>query len=137
MDSYYDTANRMYKSAQLLHTNQEFHNSCYVGGYVIECYVKIIYQLMSGSNPPHSHNISNINSQCLQYIANGNASNQAYFVDSNTNFGNVLSRWNPVNSRYIETANEFIEIDSQNFQNEIQTAMTEIARMKVDGLTLI
>lgn len=137
MDNYYDTAIRMYKSAQSLHVNQEFHNSCYVAGYVIECYVKIIYNLMSGLNPAHSHNILNLNNQCLQYIASGNATNQAYFVDSTTNFSNVLLQWSPVNSRYTEILNEFLETDSHNFQGEIEIAMNEIAKMKIDGHNLI
>ncbi len=137
MDNFYDTALRMYKSAQSLHASKEFHNSCYIGGYVIECYAKIIYHLLSGSNPPHTHNVSNLNSQCINYIASGNASNQTYFIDGTTNFSNVLAQWNPVTTRYTEASNEFIENDSNNFQVEIENAMRVIARMKIDGHNLI
>ena len=42
MDHFYDTAKRMYKSTKTLHNNGEYHNACYLAGYIIECYAKII-----------------------------------------------------------------------------------------------
>jgi hypothetical protein len=137
MDNFYNTANRMYKSSKILHGDQDFHNSCYLAGYVIECYIKIMHQLLSGQNPPLIHNIAVLNSRCLQYIASGNSSNQTYFMDSSANFSTILQKWNPVNTRYCEVTNELIEQDSISFQNEVELAMKKIAKMKLDGHNLI
>lgn len=137
MDNYFNTANRMFNSSQTLHNNQDFHNSCYLAGYVIECYIKITINLLSGSNPPHSHDISKLNSKCLKYIATGNSSNQNYFIDSSNNFSAILQKWNPVNTRYTEEINKLIEKDSTTFQSEINIAMQKIAQMRLDGHNLI
>ena len=48
MDNFYDSAKRMHNSSQILHNNNEFHNSCYLAGYVVECYAKIIVGLSYG-----------------------------------------------------------------------------------------
>ena len=47
MDNFYDTAKRMHKSSETLHNNNEFHNACYLAGYVVECYAKIIVEVFS------------------------------------------------------------------------------------------
>lgn len=36
------TCDKMYASATTLSNNQEYYNSCYLSGYVIECYLKQI-----------------------------------------------------------------------------------------------
>ena len=50
MDNYFETAQRMQKSSKILFDNKEYHNSCYLSGYVIECYAKVIIGLSYGFN---------------------------------------------------------------------------------------
>jgi hypothetical protein len=137
MDNFYDTAKRMHKSSKTLHNNAEYHNACYLAGYVVECYAKIVVGLFSSTQPrSFGHHIVNLNNE-LQYLLGSNSSLSSYIVGS-TDFSQVILYWNPVNLRYIENLNS---ISSQNisdaFQNEIQLAMQKLAQMQLDGHILI
>ncbi len=138
MDNFYDTANRMYKSSQILHNNNEYHNACYMAGYVVECYTKIIVGLFSTNIPrSYSHNLSNLNI-ALQHILSGNSSLSPYILNGSLDFVTILSNWNPVNLRYIGNANSLnTQSLSISFQNEIQLAMQKLAELQIDGHVLI
>lgn len=138
MDNFYDTANRMYKSSQILHNNNEYHNACYMAGYVVECYTKIIVGLFSTNIPSsYRHNLSNLNI-ALQHILNGNSSLSPYILNGSLDFVTILSNWNPVNLRYIDNANSLNNQSlSTSFQNEIQLAMQKLAELQIDGHNLI
>lgn len=138
MDNFYDTAKRMYKSSETLHNNSEYHNACYLGGYVIECYAKIIVGVFT-TNTPRSfgHRIGNLDSE-LQNILSGNSSLSSYILNGPTDFNSVLSYWNPVDLRYIDSVSSISTQNmSDNFQSEIQAAMQKLAQMELDGHTLI
>ena len=141
MDNYYDTANRMYRSSQTLHDKLEFHNSCYLAGYVIECYAKIIIGLSYGFNSTDlkdfGHDLKQMRKE-FQYIFS-HSSLSSYMLDMPTNFSKILTgntKWNPI-KRYSDTSNEWIDVSSNDFQNEIAFAMQKIAQMKIDGHNLI
>lgn len=138
MDNFYDTAKRMYKSSETLHNNSEYHNACYLAGYVVECYAKIIVGVFSTGIPRRfGHNISNLDIE-LQNILSGNSSLSAYIMSGPADFNSVLSNWNPGNLRYTESSLTLSnQILSSNFQTEIQTAMQKLAQMEIDGYTLI
>lgn len=139
MDNFYDTAKRMHKSSETLHSNGEFHNSCYMAGYVIECYAKIIVQVFSSGIPtPRSfgHNLYRLDT-ALSSILSGNSSLSQYMLDGSTDFSMVLSNWNPFNLRYVDMANSLNRQDnSANFQVEVQLAMQKLAQLEIDGYNL-
>lgn len=39
-EDFFDTCGRMFASATTLNGNHEYYNSCYLSGYVVECYLK-------------------------------------------------------------------------------------------------
>lgn len=141
MDNYYNTANRMFKSSQTLHANQEFHNSCYLAGYVIECYAKIIIGISYGFNTSDlkdfGHDLKKMNKE-FQYIIS-HSSISSYMLDMPTNFSKTLSgntRWDPY-KRYSDATNEWSQMNSNDYQNEIVFAMQKMAQMRLDGHNLI
>lgn len=136
MDNFYDTAKRMHKSSETLHNNGEYHNACYLAGYVVECYAKIVVGLSVSSHTPRSfgHDINRLNTE-LQYLLGNNSSLSSYILDGDTNFRQVILYWNPVNLRYIETQNSISsQTISGDFQNEIQLAMQKLAQMQLNGI---
>jgi HEPN domain-containing protein len=141
MDNYYDTAKRMQKSSKILFNNQEYHNSCYLAGYVIECYAKIIiglsYTFNANDLKSFGHDLKEMNKE-FHYIFN-HSSISAYIKDLKINFENITkgnSKWNP-NKRYINQNLEWTESNAKDYQNEIIIAMQTLAQMKLNGLTLI
>lgn len=141
MDNYYNTANRMFKSSQTLHSNQEFHNSCYLAGYVIECYAKIIIGLTYGFNTvdlkEFGHDLKQMGKE-FQYIYSY-SSFSSYMLEMPTDFSKILSgsaKWNPI-KRYSDTSNEWKPSNSNDYQNEIVLAMQKMAQMRLDGHNLI
>lgn len=142
MDNFYDTAKRMYNSSRTLHNNNEFHNACYLAGYVIECYAKIIVGLSYGLTHEElakefSHELKKLNKE-LQYIVS-HSQYSSYIVDMKMDFSTLLSgslKWNPI-KRYILSSSNWNQINSNNFQNEIQLAIQKLTQMELDGHTLI
>jgi hypothetical protein len=142
MDNFYDAAKRMHNSSQILHNNNEFHNACYLAGYVVECYAKIIVGLSYGLTQEElakefSHDLKKLNRE-LQYILS-HSQYSAYIVDMKTDFVSLISgnlKWNPV-KRYVVSSNNWNQSNSDNFQNEIQVAMQKLTQMELDGYNLI
>jgi len=141
MDNFYDAAKRMHNSSQILHNNNEFHNACYLAGYVVECYAKIIVGLSYGLTQEElkefSHDLKKLNKE-LQYIFS-HSQYSAYIVDMKADFANLLSgglKWNPIR-RYIVSSDSWNQSNSDNFQNEIQVAMQKLTQMELDGYNLI
>jgi hypothetical protein len=136
MDNYYDTVIRMQKSSKTLFDNQDYHNSCYLAGYVIECYLKILFYNVSNNNtPPRTHNLTNLNSSIISYLSSGNSSLNSYFA--NNSFSNIFLDWNPVSKRYIERNLEWTPQNAQDYQIEITIAMQTLVQMRLNGLNLI
>lgn len=134
MDNFYDTAIRMQKSSEILHNNGEFHNACYLAGYVVECYAKIIVENYSQYTPrSFSHNLNRLDTE-LSSILSGNLSLSQYILNCSIDFSMILSKWNPVNLRYVDISNTLHSQDSGSFQSEIQLAMQKLTKLKVDGI---
>jgi len=131
----------MYKSSQTLHNNLEYHNSCYLAGYVVECYAKIIIGITYGFNSTDlkvfGHDLKEMRKE-FQYILS-HSSISSYMLDMPTNFSKILAgstKWNPM-KRYSDISNEWLEVSSNDYQKEIVFAMQQIAQMKIDGHNLI
>ncbi len=134
MDNFYDTAIRMQKSSEILHNNGEFHNACYLAGYVVECYAKIIVENYSQNTPiSFKHNLNRLDTE-LSSILSGNSSLSQYILYCSIDFSMILSKWNPFNLRYADISNTLNSQDSGRFQSEIQLAMQKLAKLKIDGI---
>jgi hypothetical protein len=133
-DDFYATAKRMHKSSKTLHNNSEYHNACYLAGYVVECYAKIVVQVFGTGNPRRfGHSINNLNTELRNLLA-GNSSLSDYILDDPNDFSSILTQWNPVSMRYRSDANIISNQNiSNDFQNEIQLAMAKLAKMRLDG----
>lgn len=143
MSGFYDTAKRMYKSSETLHNSGEYHNACYMGGYVIECYSKIIVGLAYGFTDNEwakefSHNLKDLNKQ-LQYILSNSQVYSQYIVDMNIQFSTIVSgssKWHP-NKRYSINSACWNQANSADFQQQIYSAMQHLTQMHLDGYSLI
>ena len=141
MDSYYDTALRMHKSSETLLANNEYHNSCYLAGYVIECYAKIIiglsYGISSNDLKFFGHDINEMNKE-FQYIFN-HSSYSNYMKDLKVDFGKITSgmtKWHP-NKRYSDNSNLWSSQKAIDYQIEVSNAVQVLSQMKIDGHILI
>jgi hypothetical protein len=137
MDHYFDTAKRMCKSSKTLHDNDEYHNACYMAGYVIECYAKIIVCLSYGFTPndmiEFRHNLRRLDTE-LQYILNQSSPFSSYIVDMREDFSKILRgqrKWDP-NKRYFANNVAFSNQNSIDYQAEITAAMTILTQMSID-----
>ncbi len=138
MDSFFDTANRMYKSSKTLHDNSEYHNACYLAGYVIECYAKIVVDISSSDKKARSfsHNLTNLNSE-IKRIAQNDLLLATYVLEGSYDFPSILHNWDPGKIRYAVNQNsQYNQSLSTDFQNEIDFAMGKIGEMKLNGLNL-
>lgn len=144
MLNYYKTALRTAKSSKTLHNNSEFFNSCYLGGYVLECYGKLLVKRAMDLSDldlqkTFSHNLKNIR----QFINILNSDPSAlglldttYLVDLNTTCSSMINgsnRWDPY-KRYDVDENIWDQSTSDNYQNIINILMSQINQMKLDGV---
>lgn len=100
----------MQKSSKILFMNQEYHNSCYLGVYVIECYVKIIIGLSYGFNTDDLkefvHDLKLMNKE-FQYVFN-HSSHNSDIKDLKIEFEKItkgMTKWHP-NKRYSNASNQ-------------------------------
>jgi hypothetical protein len=125
----------MYNSSVKLHNQGDYHNACYLSGYVVECYAKIIVGLSYGFNSQDiakefRHDLNKLNKE-LQYILN-NSPFSMYIVDFDIEFMDIIngpSKWNPI-KRYSNTT--WSLGDSTNFQNQIPKAMQLLAQLSLN-----
>jgi hypothetical protein len=140
--NYYDTAMRMYKSSKHLHSNTEFHCSCYLAGYVVESYAKILvgmsYQFgYEDLKQNFLHDLKRLNKELL-YILN-HSSVQQYINDLHLLCPTIAKghrKWHP-NARYNESNSEWLQNDSEKYQEEIKAVMQVLTRMKLNFTNLI
>lgn len=133
-DQYRKTSERMYSSAFLLHNNRQFFNACYLAGYVIECYQKLVIQIL-GSDPRMIHNLEDLKAHYKQLKNTSKARQylkQGIILDIEQKCPTVFLMWHPTH-RYDES-HEWNEQNSIQFQEEIKRINHVIARMKTNGL---
>lgn len=136
-DDFKITARRMAQSSITLHQASEFYNACYLGGYVVECYTKIIIGIL-GVSHRNEHRIdlliNNVESNYL--LMNSTATTQLtkakVMSDLSSDFSGIQSTWHPI-KRY-GGAGLWVESTSNQFQIEITLALQYIAKLEVDGL---
>jgi hypothetical protein len=125
----------MYKSSQTLHNSGEYHNACYLAGYVVECYAKIIVGLSYGFTHDEIakefvHDLKKLNKE-LQYILTCSPFS-TFIVDLKIDFADIVSgnsKWNPI-KRYSNLS--WSVNDSTNFQNQLPKAVQILTQMSLD-----
>lgn len=141
MDNFYETSNRMYNSSNILHANSQFHNSCYLAGYVVECYAKIVigisYGFAASDLKEFSHDLKKMKREFDYIFRHSSVANNILDVsaDLSTIF-NGTKKWHPM-KRYCDSREEWLETNSNNYQREMSLAMQKIAQIKLDGHQLI
>jgi len=139
-DNFRITAERTGKSSATLHEAGEFYNSCYLGGYVIECYQKILLQLLGSTEQErfgHAVNGKLLTNVQTYYLAHGSSmANQLNTIGISSNLGalfsSVISSWNPTH-RY-DDSHGWNEPTSINYQAEVKLALQLLAKLQVNGL---
>ncbi|WPO92573.1 hypothetical protein [Chryseobacterium sp. HR92] len=138
-DNFIHSAERMRDSSNILHLNKDFHNSCYMAGYVVECYLKIFMNFslpIPSSNPrSYGHNINQLSAD-LYYAATSAASASAYrsyIIDVHTECNNIINTWNPI-KRYEDNPNAWDETMSINFHQEKEKCFDILTKMTIDNV---
>lgn len=132
-DNYLKTAERMYDSAKILHQANHSFNSCYLSGYVAECYAKILYNLASG-NSRRGHDPANILSIVSSLLTSSSPYNK-YWIDMSIECPNMYSgvaKWDPL-ERYSDT-HPWTSATSTVFQQEMDIFFDKITEMIIDGV---
>lgn len=143
-DNYKDTAYRMYDSAQVLYKDEMWFNTCYLAGYVAECYCKEIlllaayngYAFQNADNvKKFSHKLDKLQDE-VEIIAGMGGATSLYCHDIQSECPTIYANWNPLeryqSDSYIfnhkETADKMIE--------EMEMLMEYIIQMEIDGVLL-
>lgn len=140
MDNYKDTAYRMYEDSDILLKNNSWFNCCYLAGYVLECYCKLVLSnalvngIISGRTiRSYSHNISDMESDISMILLSGNQLSR-YCLDLISKCNNILSYWNP-NNRYNADGTAWEdEIMAKKFREECDILIEQILQMELDGV---
>lgn len=138
-DNFIDTAERMRDSSNTLHCEKDFHNACYLAGYVVECYLKLFmrFSLPTPAATPrgYGHDIKNLGID-LFYAATSSASASAYrnyILDAQTLCPNIINSWDPF-KRYEGNPTQWNETMSISFQSEKEKCFDMLAKMTVDNV---
>ena len=140
-DSYLNAIERMRDSSRLLHGSKQFHNACYLGGYVVECYLKILHSLSSLQRPAgrgrgaYGHNIQALNADLVYALTSSTATARMrqYLLDISIECASILATWNP-NYRYDDGTIGWNEPTSNAFQSELEKCYEKVIKMLVDAV---
>ncbi|SFR83054.1 hypothetical protein [Anaeromicropila populeti] len=138
MDYYEDTAFRMYKDLTILYENKRWFNCCYLSGYVVECYEKLL--LEKGENLSandigriYRHKLKSMNAE-LERISELGTGYSNYCLDLSLVCNTILKKWSPFNryekNQYVWGKKEMADC----FKQEVDTVFQQIKNMKVDGV---
>lgn len=133
MSQYLRTAERMLQSSKILHENKQFFNACYLAGYVVECYQKIVIQILD-SNPRKIHDLDELKEHYKRLKATGRGQKlvkESLAIDIEAKCPSIFQSWNPTH-RYDDT-HQWDEENSLKFQKEIQQCNHILARMRTNG----
>jgi len=144
MDNFYKTALRTFKSSTTLHNSGEYFNAFYLGGYVVECYSKIVlnhaFSLSSEYSKKHfAHDLIKTTKE-IEYLRQdpsvSGLIDTKYIVNLNVECQNIISgrnKWKPI-KRYYDDETIWDNIASTQFQDAINIVMRQIRLMKIDGV---
>lgn len=141
MDNFKDTAYRMYEDAEILLNNEKWFNSCYLSGYILECYCKLILDnaLTNGiinsrrNVREYSHNISSMERD-MSLLLLSESQLSRYCLDLSSKCTNILSTWNPIH-RYRDNDTEWNNNNiAEEYKEESDVLIEQILQMELDGV---
>lgn len=131
-DNFLKTAEQMKESSKVLNANSHFHNSCYIAGYVAECYLKTLAEKGLGSTPRRTHDLI-----ALHYAVSSGATLPAlfspYLLDMSLDCPQIYTKWNPA-KRYDDSSGWDNPSTSLDFQDEQEKCFRQLAQMRSSGL---
>lgn len=143
-DNYKDTVYRMYESAQLLYKAKMWFNTCYLAGYVAECYCKEILLLAEHNGHTFhyatnirefSHKLDKLHDE-VSIIASIGGAVSSYCLDIQSECPLIYTHWNP-NKRYQSNSYVFSqEVVADKIIEEMKKLMSYIVQMEADGVLL-
>jgi len=131
---FYDFAIMMKEDSKILFENQSYHNSVYLGAYVLEAYIKILLIHKNKNYFGHINNgdflskLNRIKSLYPEFFENSILEEEHEFYPKN-----ILSVEYDINYRY--DVNKWIEEDyCQNVQYEIKTVRRALDLLRIEGI---
>lgn len=140
MDNYKDTAYRMYEDAEVLLKNNKWFNCCYLSGYVLECYCKLVLNnaisngiISARSIRQYSHRVSDMETD-LSMVSLSASQLSKYCLDLNSMCDGLLSEWNP-NNRYNSNMSDWdSKSKADKYKEECDILIEQILEMELDGV---
>lgn len=137
-DNFYKTAERMSDGCRVMHSSSLHHLTCYLSGYVVECYLKCLVQKTPSifSSPrSFSHSVSSLNRD-LQYAysasALGPASMRPFVIDISRLCPKISSDWDP-NKRYDDSSGWDASV-SQLYVDEQEKCFDKVVEMYIANI---
>ena len=140
MDDYFDTAQRIYNDITILRNSNKWFNTCYLSGYIMECYEKII--LNEVLNVPNARGFSHdvdrmadeIHRLYTAYLVGGGVPSK-YIVDIRRACASLFdgdNSWHPT-KRYRNQTTIWGQTIAELFYNETDGIMMLLLEMELDG----
>lgn len=140
MDNFYQTSQRMWNDANILNSNtpsNSWFNTCYLAGYILECYGKLLITSSIGGNPRSlNHKLENINNK-IQTDVLMNPIFSKYCLDLKLVCNTIYEgqhKWDPT-YRYEDNPNLWNSKNiADSFIKESKVVKDMIETMKIDGV---
>lgn len=139
MDNFYNTAIRIQKDVDILSSsNQSYFNTCYLAGYILECYGKLLILAHDSTVcvKDYGHDLNKINKKIVNDIS-VNGTYAKYCLDLKTECKAIAigqSKWSPI-KRYEDTSSIWNQkTTADNYINESKKIINVIETMKIDGV---
>jgi hypothetical protein len=137
MDDYYIAAERMWKDTNILKNNHRWFNTCYLSGYILECYGKLLIQNYTSKKPiDYKHNLKELNKTIQTEIALLEGASK-YVLDFKTNCNTIYEgheKWSPKKRYSAQKGVWDSEATADKFVNEAEKIMNLVVQMKIDGV---
>ncbi|EDL65726.1 hypothetical protein [Bacillus sp. SG-1] len=139
MDNFYCTAHRMWKDANVLHTSgSSYFNTCYLAGYILESYGKLIVKAYDSTINVRrfSHSLSDLNTKIKNDITIAPSLGK-YCLDLSIECNTIFSgnnEWGPL-KRYEDNPNLWsTKQTADSYISESKKIIDMIDEMKIDGV---
>lgn len=139
MDDFYCTAKRIHKDVKFLFaTNQSYFNTCYLSGYILECYGKLLITAHDSTELPkdYGHDLKDINKKINNEISL-NTTYAKYCLDLKIECQTIVSghnKWDPI-KRYGDNSSQWNQKSiAEMYINESSKIINLIEDMKLDGV---
>ena len=134
-DDYQNTAVRMLADANVLKSGGRWFGTCYLSGYVVECYGKIVIEKFSPTAAASlNHSVRSINRGMLGISQSIGSIAAKYCLDLSVNCATIYSHWHPSKRYANDNAIWNTQAIAEQYFNEAKKALNVITQMKLDGV---